>query len=359
MENNSNILYKFWKNKKVFLTGHTGFKGSWLSIFLNLFGARIVGYSLKPENKLNFFDLANLKSIVEKSIVGDIRDYRKLKNSITNFKPDFIVHMAAQPLVRYSYDYPRYTYEVNSLGTLNILNILHEIEFVKSALIITTDKVYENKNNRVYYKETDNLGGLDPYSNSKSCAELIFNSYNNSFLKRQNIFVATARAGNVIGGGDFSLDRIIPDYFRSFKNKKIFLRSPNSIRPWQHVIDPLYGYILLLMKLYNKEKFSNQSWNFGPKRSNNKSVSCIIDMINSKFNNYVKVVKKSVITNNYHESDVLMLNSNKAKKLLNWKPKYNLNETVKLIVEWQNNYLKKGNIFEISQQQLLNYLIKK
>ena len=215
MRNNFFFLKKFWNNKKVFLTGHTGFKGSWFSIFLNLLGAKVVGYSLRPEEKKNLFDLTNLNKQIHNSIIGDIRDYDKLKKSILKFAPDFVVHMAAQPLVRYSYDNPRYTYEVNTLGTVNILNVLNELNFIKSALIVTTDKVYFNNNKKSYYKENDRLGGLDPYSSSKSCAELIVDSYSHSFLRKKNIYVATARAGNVIGGGDFSIDRVLPDYFCS------------------------------------------------------------------------------------------------------------------------------------------------
>ena len=281
MINKFAFLKKFWKNKKVFLTGHTGFKGSWLCVFLNLLGAKVAGYSLKPESKLNFFDLAKINNLIKQSTIGDIRDYEKLKKSISKFSPNFVVHMAAQPLVRDSYINPKYTYEVNTLGTINVLNILNELNFIKFALIITTDKVYFNDNSKNYYKENNSLGGLDPYSNSKSCAELAVNSYNYSFLNKKNIFVGTARAGNVIGGGDFSKDRIIPDYFRSLsKRKKLILRSPNSIRPWQHIIDPLYGYLLLLMKLHQSKKFDECSWNFGPDKSNNKSVNEVINLIN-------------------------------------------------------------------------------
>jgi CDP-glucose 4,6-dehydratase len=230
------------------------------------------------------------------------------------------------------------------------------LKSIKSALIITTDKVYENKNNEVYFKENDNLGGVDPYSNSKSCAELIINSYISSFLKKESISVASARAGNVIGGGDFSSDRIIPDYFRAFKSKKLFLRSPNSIRPWQHVIEPLYGYILLLVNLYNKnEKYSDHAWNFGPKKSNNKSVSNVINLINSYFNDDIKIIKNTSLFNKHYESKLLMLDSKKSERLLKWKPKYDLNKSVKLIAEWHKNYLKKRDIFKFSQQQIFDY----
>jgi CDP-glucose 4,6-dehydratase len=358
MINKLKFLRTFWKDKKVFLTGHTGFKGSWFSILLNLLEAKVVGYSLKPNTKPNLFDLTKLNKNIHSSIIGDIRDYNKLKNSIYKFSPDFIIHMAAQPLVRDSYVNPKYTYEVNTLGTINILNILKELNFIKSALIITTDKVYFNNNKKKNFKENDLLGGGDPYSNSKSCAELAVNSYNQSFFKEKNIFVATARAGNVVGGGDFSKDRIIPDYFRSLlKNKEIVLRSPNSIRPWQHVLDPLYGYLLLLMKLYKKEKLGGISFNFGPNKSNNKSVNDVINLINKDFNNSVKVIQKKNSSKSYYESKILMLNSGKSKKILKWKSKYNLAQSIKLTSFWFKELISKKNknILKVTQNQITNY----
>jgi CDP-glucose 4,6-dehydratase len=355
MTNNFNDLRKFWKNKKVFLTGHTGFKGSWFSILLNLLGAKVVGYSLKPDKKLSLFYLANLNKEINASIIGDIRDCVKLKKSIVKFRPDFIVHMAAQSLVRESYINPKYTYEVNTIGTVNILNILNEINFIKSALIVTTDKVYCNYNQKKFYKENDVLGGLDPYSNSKSCAELAVNSYKHSFFKKKNIFIGTARAGNVIGGGDFSADRILPDYFRSlFKTKNLILRSPNSTRPWQHVLDPLYGYLLLLMKLY-KKKITSDSFNFGPNKSSNRSVNDVINLVNKDFNNSVKVIKNNNSSKNYYESKILMLNSDKSKKILNWQPKYNLEQSIKLTSFWFKELLAKKNILKVTQKQIMNY----
>lgn len=355
MTNNFTDLRKFWKNKKVFLTGHTGFKGSWFSILINLLGAKIVGYSLKPDKKLSLFNLANLNKEINTSIIGDIRDYAKLKKSILKFRPDFIVHMAAQSLVRESYINPKYTYEVNTIGAVNILNILNEINFIKSALIVTTDKVYCNNNQKKFYKENDVLGGFDPYSNSKSCAELAVNSYNHSFLKKKKIFIGTARAGNVIGGGDFSADRILPDYFRSlFKTKNLILRSPNSTRPWQHVLDPLYGYLLLLMKLY-KKKITSDSFNFGPNKSSNRSVNDVINLVNKDFNNSVKVIKKNNSSKNYYESKILMLNSDKSKKILNWQPKYNLEQSIKLTSFWFKELLAKKNILKVTQKQIMNY----
>jgi len=355
MKNNFKDLKKFWKNKRVFLTGHTGFKGAWFSILLKLLGAKVAGYSLKSSQQPNFFDLVNLKSFIDESTIGDIRDYQKLKNKIKKFSPSIVVHMAAQSLVRHSYEHPKYTYDVNTLGTVNILNILNELSFIKTCLIITTDKVYLNENKKSFFKEYDRLGGLDPYSSSKACAELVVNSYIHSFLKKKKIFVASVRAGNVIGGGDFSKDRIIPDYFRSFKNKKIYLRSPNSIRPWQHVLDPLYGYLLLLMKLYQKKEYKEYSWNFGPKKSNNKSVLNVVNELNSHFKNSVKIIKKPIISKKYYESSVLRLDSTKARKTLGWEPKYNLKESLILVADWYKCYLQKKNLLVVSKKQINSY----
>jgi CDP-glucose 4,6-dehydratase len=354
-----NDLKKFWKGKKVFLTGHTGFKGCWFSIFLNHLGAKVSGYSLKPNNKLNFYNLIKLNKQIYSSTIGDIRNYNKLKSSILKFSPDFIVHMAAQPLVRESYVSPKYTYEVNTMGTINILNILNEIDYVKSALIITTDKVYLNNDKKKYFKENSPLGGFDPYSSSKSCAELAVNSYNDSFFKEKKISVVTARAGNVIGGGDFSKDRIIPDYFDSLlNNHKLILRSPNSIRPWQHVLDPLYGYIILLEKLYFKKIVINSSFNFGPDKKSNKSVNDVINLINEYFNNSVKVKKKKNNLLDYKESKILMLNSDFSKKNLKWRTKYDLEQTIKLTSLWYKELINEQgkNILKFSQDQIRNYI---
>ena len=351
-------LKKFRKNKKVLLTGHTGFKGSWLSIFLHLLGAKVSGYSLKA-NKISLFNLSNLSKLMSESTVGDISDYKKLKKTIKNFAPDFLIHMAAQPLVRYSYDFPKYTYEVNTLGTINILNILNELEFIKSALIITTDKVYKNTNQKRHFKEEDRLGGFDPYSNSKACAELICDSYYNSFLAKKKISCVTARAGNVIGGGDFALNRIIPDFFRSLRNKKLVLRYPNAIRPWQHVVEPLYGYILLLMRIGEKKNLvQGDAWNFGPKKSNNIKVKDVVSILNNEFDNPIQIVEESHNQPNYKkESNMLMLNSFKSKKFLKWKPIYSLSKSIKLIAEWQKAHmLKKKNMFIVTQKQIEDYL---
>jgi CDP-glucose 4,6-dehydratase len=346
----------FWKNKKVFLTGHTGFKGSWLSLILNILGAKVVGYSLKPKNRKNLFTLASLDKILYKSIYGDIRDYKKLKKSISSFAPEIIIHMAAQPLVRQSYLEPQYTYEVNTLGTLNVLKISNQIKSIKAGLIVTTDKVYENNNLKTYYKEDDKLGGIDPYSSSKACAELICSTYINSFLTREKKYFATARAGNVIGGGDFSHDRIVPDYFKSLKKGTIFLRYPNSTRPWQHVMDPLMGYLSLLENLFKNKKIYIGAWNFGPKKNTEKKVIEVIQSLNKNFNNCVKIRINQKSLKNYYESKNLHLDSAKAKKFLKWEPKYNAKKSIELTAEWHKGFVKGCDIFFLTRKQILEYL---
>ena len=266
----NNISEKFWKKKKVFVNGHTGFKGSWLCIFLKFLGAEVTGYSLKPKTKPSLYNLAKINRIIKKSVIADVRDYKRLYREIKNSNATIVFHLAAQPLVRYSYLLPKETFDTNVLGSLNILECVRKIKKIKSSIIITTDKVYDNSKNKIF-KETDKLGGIDPYSSSKVCVEHLFSSYINSFFKKsQNQKLATVRAGNVIGGGDYSKDRLIPDIYRfAKKNKKIILRNPNSTRPWQHVLEPLSGYLLLVEKLSkNKMNKLYQSWNFGPNISN-------------------------------------------------------------------------------------------
>ena len=263
--------------------------------------------------------------------------------------------MAAQPLVKTSYAKTKYTYEVNAIGTLNILEVLNQLNSVKKSLIITTDKVYENNGKKIFHKESDRLGGDDPYSNSKACAELIVKSYNQSFFKKKNIQVATARAGNVIGGGDYSLYRIIPDYFRAlYYDKKLVIRNPYFVRPWQHVIEPLYGYLLVLQKLKNNKYYNENNWNFGPKKNNNKKVLEIINLLNAKFNNPVKVFKMNKKDNHY-ESKNLMLNSFKAQKYLSWNSKLNISQSLDLVADWYKNTKNEKNYLSVCKMQIKNY----
>ena len=352
-------LKKFWKGKKVFITGHKGFKGSWLVIFLNLLGAKVYGYSINNSSGSYLYRIANLKKLITGSVNGDIRNYKKLKKTIIKFGPDILIHFAAQPLVKKSYIDPKNTYDVNIMGTVNVLNILKEIKKIRASLIVTTDKVYNNNNSTKYFKENDVLGGNDPYSNSKACADSITNLYNFSFFKKKKILVGIARAGNVIGGGDNAANRIIPDYLRSLKsNKTLLLRYPKSIRPWQHVIEPLYGYLLLLEKLFKRKiLFENNAWNFGPKKNNNKSVIEVINILNNFFNNKVKVLTKKNIKELY-ESKVLMLDSNKAKNFLSWRGILSLEETIKLIYLWTKQVSHKFNPLDVCRKQILDYLKK-
>jgi len=356
MINKFNKLKKFWKNKKIFITGHNGFKGSWLTIIFHLLGAKVYGYSLKKKN-LSLYNIAQLDKIITKSTIGDVRNFEKLKKNISVCSPDFLIHLAAQPLVRYSYDKPKYTYEVNSSGTLNVLEISRQIISIKNILIITTDKVYKNINKKKFFYENDELGGDDPYSNSKACAELICHSYFTSFFVNQKKSCVTARAGNVIGGGDFAKNRIVPDFFRALKSKKILsLRYPNAIRPWQHVIEPLYGYILLLMYISKKKSVSG-SWNFGPQKSNNIKVKKVISVLNNSFNNSVKVIEQYNKHNQYKESEILKLSSKKSLETLGWKPKYNIYKSLKLISEWEKFYSKnKNNILDFTKKQIIDYI---
>jgi CDP-glucose 4,6-dehydratase len=351
-------LSNFWKNKKVFITGHTGFKGTWLCIFLNIFGAKIYGYSNHDRKSNFFFKKGNIKKIINESINGDIRDYKKLKASINKIKPQILIHFAAQSLVRKSYIDPVDTYDVNIMGTVNILNIINEFKSIKSSLVITTDKVYQNTNKKKLFKETDKLGGNDPYGNSKSCADIIANYYIRNFYKKTNS-VAIVRSGNIIGGGDYAEDRIIPDYIRALKKKQsLKIRFPEAIRPWQHVMEPLYGYLLLAKKLYkNKSVNLNSAWNFGPNKQNNETVIKLIKRLNYYFKNKVKIkIRKKY--NRLYETKILMLNSAKAKKELSWKSIISLSNAIKLTYEWYDHVINKKDFLNITRNQIINYLKK-
>ena len=351
------INKNFWKGKKVFLTGHTGFKGSWFVILLNMLGAKVYGYSLRPEKK-SLFQLAGIKKLTENSIFGDIRNFSKLKKSIKKSNPDFIVHMAGQSLLKTGYLKTKYTYEVNAIGTLNILEVLNQLNSVKKALIITTDKVYENNGKKIFYKESDRLGGDDPYSNSKACAELIVKSYNQSFFKKKNIQVATARAGNVIGGGDWSKNRLIPDCMKMWLSNKIpVIRNPNSTRPWQHVLEALSGYLDLSLKLYQDKSINGESFNFSSDKIKNVTVSQFLTKIKHKWPEINWIIKKN---NQFYESSLLQLDTFKAKKILKWKARLSIEETIKFVVDWYQNFKKnKKNTLQVSTDQILKFMKKK
>jgi CDP-glucose 4,6-dehydratase len=331
------INSKFWNKKKVFLTGHTGFKGSWLSIWLNSMGADVKGYSLKPEASPNLFNIAEVDKIVE-SDINDIRDYSALSNSIIKFNPDIVFHMAAQPLVRASYEKPLETYEINVMGTANLLEAVRQCPSVKAVINITTDKCYQNNEWLWGYKETDPMGGRDPYSSSKGCSELVTASYRDSFLKNADIGVATVRAGNVIGGGDWAQDRLIPDILRAFElEKSVVIRNPNATRPWQHVLEPLSGYLILAEKLFINPKEFSEGWNFGPHDHDVKPVSWILDEISSLWPNSSWHLDHG---DSPHEAMLLKLDISKVTSILGWKPTWNLSLALEKIVNWHKCWIE-------------------
>ena len=348
----------FWKGKKVFITGHTGFKGSWLCIILNNLKAKIYGFSLKPK-KISLFNQSKIGKNLSSSTFGDISNIKLLKKKIKTIKPEIIFHLAAQPLVIDSYKNPLKTFETNIMGTVNLLECLRDIKSIKSVVIITTDKVYKIKKNNKSYNESDELGGYDPYSSSKVATEIVVNSYVKSFFKKTNLKnrISTARAGNVIGGGDYSENRLLPDIIKSMKlNSKLTIRNPNSIRPWQHVLEPLVGYLTLAEyqfkgKIYEK----NNAWNFGPKKNNSKKVIDIVKIMQrlNFFNLNIKKNKK------YKETEVLKLNSNKSKKKLKWHPKMTLQTTLHEVFDWNLKVWNKVSSKEVCENQFLMYINKK
>ncbi len=352
---NINKLKSFWKGKRVFVTGHTGFKGSWMCILLNLLEANIYGYSLKPK-KISLFNQANCKKFVKKNIFANINDARLLQREIFKVKPHVLFHLAAQPLVSESFINPLETFNTNIIGTSNVLNAVRKNSSLKSIVLITTDKVYKIKNFSKSYVEEDELGGKDPYSTSKVCAELITNSYIESFLIKSYIKnkVSTARSGNVIGGGDYSKNRLMPDIIKVFNsNKKLIIRNPNNIRPWQHVIEPTLGYLKLAEMQYKKKLLhKNPNWNFGPNKKSFVKVIDIVKIIKKHLKIKVKINKKQ----DFFETKILKLNSNKAKKILKWNPVMNLNKSIQSVIEWNYLFKKNRDAKKISEDQIKNYL---
>ncbi|MDK2789587.1 MAG: CDP-glucose 4,6-dehydratase [Methanothermococcus sp.] len=357
MSNNADdSLCKFFKGKKILITGHTGFKGSWLTQILLNFGADIVGCSLEPTTNPNLFDILDLGSRI-KNYFEDIRDYHRIKEIIEKEKPEIVFHLAAQPLVRDSYDDPLFTYETNIIGTANVLQAIKETKCVKSAVIITTDKVYENKEWIWAYRENDELGGYDPYSTSKACAELVVKSYIRSFFntkdygKKHNTLIASVRAGNVIGGGDWSKDRLIPDIIRAIfeKDEQITIRNPESIRPWQHVLEPLLGYLLLAQHLYNGKKEFVGAWNFAPNEENFINVENLVKKGIEILGTGKYTVKRD---DSKHEMKILKLDATKAKTYLKWKPVLNIDETLNWTFEWYRKYYGNEEMSSVTNNQI-------
>lgn len=347
-----------YRNKKVFITGHTGFKGSWLSIWLQTLGAKVCGYSLKPNTNPSMYRELDIENKIEKSIIGNILDYEKLEDSINDFQPEIIFHLAAQPIVRLSYKEPKLTYETNVIGTLNVLEVARKCKSVKAFVNVTTDKCYENKEIARGYKEDEPMGGYDMYSSSKGCVEIMSSSYRRSFLQEEDsMSMATARAGNVIGGGDWAEDRLIPDCIRYInQNKAIEIRNPIAVRPWQHVLEPLSGYLLLGQKLLETGKDYAEGFNFGPSEESVLKVSEVAQKIIDNYNKGEVIVHKK---DNLHEANLLMLNIEKAKTVLNWTPTYTANEAIKETVEWYKHfYAKDTDMYQYTIQQIKNYSSK-
>lgn len=342
----------FFKSKKILITGHTGFKGSWLTRILINLGAEITGYSLEPSTDLNLFSVSDLEGRI-KSVIGDIRDYEKLKKVFDESAPEIVFHLAAQPLVRESYDDPKYTYETNVLGTVNILECIRTGNSVKSFLNVTTDKVYKNNEWEWGYRETDVIDGHDPYSNSKSCSELVTGSYINSFFSGKDISISTARAGNVIGGGDFAKDRIIPDCVRAaIEGKKINVRNPYSTRPFQHVLEPLFIYLEITEKQYENKELQG-CYNIGPDDSGCISTGSLVDIFCKKWGEGQEWCFTKV--EGPHEAGFLKLDCSRIKNVFGWKPFWSIETAVEKTVDWWKVYLNKGNIVELMNKQIDEY----
>ena len=343
---------EFYKNKKVFITGHTGFKGAWLSKIMTMLGVNVCGYSLDPPTNPSLFEILKMGNKMD-SIVADIRDLGKLSSSMRSFGPEIVIHMAAQPLVRESYVSPVETYEINVMGTVNILEAVRHCESVKSFLNVTTDKVYKNNEWCWGYKETDELNGFDPYSNSKSCSELVTSSYFNSFFKDREIAVSTARAGNVIGGGDFAADRIIPDCVRAVQtNKEIIVRNPYSTRPYQHVMEPLFAYLLIAYMQYSNKRYQG-NYNVGPDDDGCISAGNLVDLFCKMWGN---TSWKNVHDGGPHEASFLKLDCSKIKTEFKWKPKFNIEQAVQKTVEWTKSYMATENVEEVMERQIREYM---
>jgi CDP-glucose 4,6-dehydratase len=347
----------FWKGKNVFLTGHTGFKGSWLSIWLTLMGANVTGYALDPPTEPSLYKEANIAQIIQEDIRADIRDLATVKKSIKQVNPDIVIHMAAQPLVRESYIDPVTTYETNVIGTVNLLEAVRSLESARAVVNITTDKCYENREWYWGYREGEPMGGYDPYSSSKGCSELVTSAYRLSFFNPEKygenhmVAIATARAGNVIGGGDYAKDRLIPDIIRGLQNKEtILIRSPKAIRPWQHVLEPLSGYLLLAQKLFTEGVAFSESWNFGPEDSDAKPVEWIVKELCEYWGCGAGYEIKSSYEQ-LHEAKYLKLDISKARHKLGWTPKWGIKDALKRVVEWNHN----KDPFEITKHQISQY----
>lgn len=355
------IFNDFYRGKRVLVTGHTGFKGSWLAVWLNELGAKVIGYSLDPYSEKDNFVLSGIsEKIID--IRGDIRDEKKLEAVFEKYQPEIVFHLAAQPLVRLSYDIPYETYDVNVMGSIKVMEAARKCASVKVIVMITTDKCYENKEQLWGYRECEPMGGYDPYSSSKGACEIAISSWRRSFMNPENYdkhgkAIASVRAGNVIGGGDWALDRIIPDCIRALEcGQSIDIRSPQSIRPWQHVLEPISGYMTLAQKMYNSPTEYCEGWNFGP---NSESVSTVWQIAQLVVENYGSGELNDISdSSTLHEAKLLMLDVAKAKYRLGWQPKLNINQTLKLTVDWYKKY-NSESVCDLCCKQINEFINKK
>ena len=344
------LNHSFWVNRRVLITGHTGFKGSWLSLYLKYLGAEVCGIALEPATSQSMFNHANLREGINHNII-DIRDSDAVTKAISNFSPEVIFHLAAQPLVRASYIDPISTYSTNVMGTVNVLEAAKNIRSVKVIINVTTDKCYLNREWHWGYREEDHLGGDDPYSSSKACSELVTLAYRKSFYDNNQVGIATARAGNVIGGGDWSEDRLVPDLIRSIYNKEpIYVRNPQSIRPWQHVLEPLRGYLLLAQNLSNEPLSMSGPWNFGPKDDDCMSVSDLIQRMEKLGDLNIDV--RSEATSQVHEANLLKLDSAKARECLTWTQSWNIDDALLATLDWYKSSMAGLEMQEFTLSQI-------
>ena len=344
----------FWSGKRVFLTGHTGFKGSWLSLWLSSMGAQVTGYALAPNTEPNPFEVLGIEKLISHSQFADIRDLPELQKAMSKADPQIVIHMAAQPLVRYSYDHPVETYTTNVMGTVNVLEAVRSTPSVRSVVVITTDKCYENRERHEGYKEDEAMGGFDPYSSSKGCAELVTAAYRRSYYLNTHCAIASARAGNVIGGGDWSVDRLIPDAIKAFEaGQVLMIRNPLATRPWQHVLEPLSGYLVLAQALYEKGNTFALAWNFGPRDEDARSVQDVVNLLISRWEGDASWEKEGA--EQPHEAHFLKLDCSKAKQILGWTPKWSLEIAIEKIVEWQKAFQSNSSMKEIALEQIDRY----
>lgn len=356
------IFNNFYKGKRILVTGHTGFKGSWLSIWLHELGAEVIGIGLDPFTERDNYVLSGIGNKIKADIRADIREGERMKEIFAEYQPEIVFHLAAQPLVRLSYDKPVETYETNVMGTINIMEAIRSTDSVKVAVMITTDKCYENKEQIWGYRENEPMGGYDPYSSSKGAAEIAISSWRRSFFnpadygKKHHVSIASVRAGNVIGGGDWALDRIIPDCIKALEaGKDIDIRSPKAIRPWQHVLEPLSGYMLLAQKMWDEPTKYCEGWNFGPLPE---SISTVWEVASKVVENYGSGKLNDVSDPNaLHEAKLLMLDISKAKFQLGWEPRMNISQCVELTVDWYKRYRNK-DVYNLCLEQISQYLAR-